>query len=129
MQMQLNYTGRDGSKFLHVITENHRLTSDEKEMYNDVNFAFFATSTLQRTSRLIKELNFDEAKNILQGYKSSIKTKFGKSDSGVKKEEIEKFNERIQRLEKVLESKETKITGVKPENVEERVVRRGRARK
>lgn len=95
MQMQLNYTARDGSKFIQVITENHKLARDKKEMFNDVNFAFFATSTLQRASRMIKDLNFEEAKNILQGYKSSIKTKFGKSESGVTKAEIEKFNERI----------------------------------
>ena len=92
-------------------------------MFNDVNFAFFATSILQRASRLIKESNFDEAKNILQGYKSSVKIKFGKSDSGIKKEEISKFNDRIERLEQVLESKETKQNGVTEIKQERRTVR------
>ena len=56
MQVQLTYIGRDGSKFLQVVTDWRELTQDEKAMYDGANFALFAASTLQRASKKIKDM-------------------------------------------------------------------------
>ncbi len=54
MQVQLSYTGRDGSKYLQIITDWRELTQNKDDIYNAANFGLFAASVLQNASINIK---------------------------------------------------------------------------
>jgi len=54
MQVQLTYRGRNGWKYLQVVTDWREITFNLEDIYEGANFCLFAASTLQRTSAKIK---------------------------------------------------------------------------
>jgi len=70
-----------------------------------MNFGLYAASALQKISKKIKEEHFDEAKDEVRRYNSLVKEVFSKSES---QKELDKFGERINNLEKILDSKQKK---------------------
>ena len=115
MQIQLFYTGRDGSKFMQVITDWRELTNDAKAIYDGANFGLFAASVLQRASRKIKDQEFKDAQAIINGYWSICKETFSKTES---KEELDKFETRVKKIERVLTSKMIKAGALGPTKIE-----------
>lgn len=61
MQVQLTYTNDEGARYLQVVNDHRELTLNANDVFNDTDFALFSTSTLQKTSKLIKDLQFTEA--------------------------------------------------------------------
>ena len=61
MQIQLEYTGRKGEKYLQIITDWRELVEDEKDVYDGANFGLFAASVLQRASKKIRDGEFEGA--------------------------------------------------------------------
>ena len=78
MQLQLEYTGRKGDRFIQVITDWRIMTDDENELYEGANFGLFAASVLQRASDKIRSSEFKLAESFLTGYWSIVKEKFQK---------------------------------------------------
>lgn len=58
MQIELAYTGRDGSRFLQVVTDWRELTQDQKAMFDGASFATFAAGILQSASKSIRNQDF-----------------------------------------------------------------------
>jgi hypothetical protein len=54
MQIQLTYIGRNGYKYLQVVTDWRELTFNLDDIYEGANFSLFAASVLQRASAKIK---------------------------------------------------------------------------
>jgi hypothetical protein len=54
MQVQLTYIGRNGSKYLQIVTDWRELTRNLDDIYEGVNFSLFAAGVLQRASAKIK---------------------------------------------------------------------------
>ena len=59
-------------------------------------------SVLQRASSKIKSAQYKEADSILSGYWSIVEEKFKKTE---KQEELDRFAERIKKLQRILASK------------------------
>jgi hypothetical protein len=57
MQIQLTYTGRNGWRYLQVVTDWREITDNPNEIYLDANFSLFATSVLQCVSSKMKDGN------------------------------------------------------------------------
>lgn len=58
MQVQLTYIGRNGWKYLQIVTDWRELTYNEEEVYMGANFSLFAASVLQRASSKIRDGKF-----------------------------------------------------------------------
>jgi hypothetical protein len=84
------------------------LTLDQAAVLNDTNYALFSASMLQKISKLIKEEKFDLADIEIKRYRSLVDEIFSKKEA---KKDLDKFNERVDTLEKVLKSKLKKKGG------------------
>ena len=61
MQIQLTYTTPSGAKYLQVITDYRILSENKEDLFEEINFALFAASKLQKLSSLIRDERFEEA--------------------------------------------------------------------
>ena len=108
MQIQLTYITPSGAKYLQVITDYRILSENKEDLFKEMNFGLFAASTLQKLSALIRDERFDEAAQEVKTYERIVAEVFSKKET---KAQLEKFNERVQRLAKILESKKSKKAG------------------
>ena len=72
MQIQLEYIGRKGEKYLQIVTDWRELTHNLDDIYEGADFRLFVVSVLQRASSKIKNSQYKEADSILKGYWSIV---------------------------------------------------------
>ena len=72
IQVQLTYTNPNGEVFLQIVNDHRIPTQDESVVFGDTNYALFATSMLQKISRLIKEEKFTQAATEIKRYRSLV---------------------------------------------------------
>ena len=80
MQIQMSYTGRNGGKYMQVITDWRLLTEDKTLLYEGMNFGLFSASTLQNVSNLIRAEKFEEAQKVIFNYYANVEKRFIKSE-------------------------------------------------
>lgn len=109
MQVEIAYTSSNNTRYLQVFTDWREVTTDEAALFEDANFGTFAASILQRVSKCIKDESFEDADKLIQKYRKIVEVKFSKFKENENK--IKKFNERIFKLEAVMNSKKRKKAG------------------
>ena len=58
MQIQLEYLGRKGEKYLQIVTDWRELTTNSDDIYEGADFRLFVVSVLQRASAKIKNSEY-----------------------------------------------------------------------
>ena len=64
-QVQIRFRCKDGSKWLCILTQSHKVTNDHKTVEEASNVAVLGIAAVQRAAQLAKDGKLDEARENL----------------------------------------------------------------